>query len=52
MERKITDMQFLTKSELLVTTNDNRIRIINVYDGTVIQKFRGHNYFFSKVCLF
>ena len=42
MERKITDMQFLTKSELLVTTNDNRIRIINVYDGTVIQKFRGH----------
>ena len=49
MERKITDMQFLTKSELLVTTNDNRIRIINVYDGTVIQKFRGHKSFLKKI---
>ena len=42
MDRKITDMQFLTKNEILVTTNDNRIRILNVYDGSVIQKFRGH----------
>lgn len=42
MDRKITDMQFLTNSQLLVTTNDNRIRILNVYDGSVIQKFRGH----------
>ena len=42
MNRKITGMQFLTKTQLLVTTNDNRIRILNINDGTVIQKFRGH----------
>ena len=42
MNKKITDMQFLTKNHILVTTNDNRIRIININDGSVIQKFRGH----------
>lgn len=42
MDRKITDMKFLTKTQLLVTTNDNRIRILNVNNGDVIQKFRGH----------
>lgn len=42
MKKKITDMQFLTKNQILVTTNDNRIRIININDGSVIQKFRGH----------
>ena len=42
IDRKITDMQFLTKIQILVTTNDNRIRILNINDGTVIQKFRGH----------
>ena len=42
IDRKITDMQFITKTQLLVTTNDNRIRIVNINDGNVIQKFRGH----------
>ena len=42
MDRKITDIQFLTKNQILVTTNDNRIRILNINDGSVIQKFRGH----------
>jgi WD40 repeat protein len=42
MNKKITDIQFLTKNQILVTTNDNRIRILNINDGSVIQKFRGH----------
>ena len=42
MDRKITDMKFLTKTQILVTTNDDRIRILNINNGDVIQKFRGH----------
>ena len=42
MKKKITDIKFMTKNEILVTTNDNRIRIININDGSVIQKFKGH----------
>ena len=42
MKKKITDIKFIKKNEILVTTNDNRIRIINLNDGSVIQKFKGH----------
>ena len=42
MKKKITNIKFLTKNEILVTTNDNRIRIMNINDGSVIQKFKGH----------
>ena len=42
MKKKITDIKFITKNEIIVTTNDNRIRIININDGNVIQKFKGH----------
>ena len=42
MDKKITGMKFLTKTQILVTTNDNRIRILNINNGDVIQKFRGH----------
>ena len=42
MDRKITDIKFLTKTQILVTTNDDRIRILNINNGDVIQKFRGH----------
>ena len=42
VNRKITDIQFITKTQILITTNDNRIRIININDGSTIQKFRGH----------
>ena len=42
MKKKITDIKFIRKNEILVTTNDNRIRIININDGSVLQKFRGH----------
>ena len=42
MKKKITDIKFITKNEILVTTNDNRIRLMNINDGRVIQKFKGH----------
>ena len=42
MKKKITDIKFIKKNEILVTTNDSRIRIININDGSVIQKFKGH----------
>ena len=42
MKKKITDIKFITKNEILVTTNDNRIRLMNINNGSVIQKFKGH----------
>ena len=42
MKKKITDIKFIRKNEILVTTNDNRIRIININDGSILQKFKGH----------
>ena len=42
MKKKITDIKFITKNEILVTTNDNRIRLMNINDGSVLQKFKGH----------
>ena len=42
MKKKITDIKFIKKNEILVTTNDSRIRIMNINDGSVIQKFKGH----------
>ena len=42
MKKKITDIKFITKNEILVTTNDNRIRLMNINNGNVIQKFKGH----------
>ena len=38
----MSDIKFITKNEILVTTNDNRIRLMNINDGRVIQKFKGH----------
>ena len=42
LKKKITDIKFLRRNEILVTTNDSRIRLININDGSVLQKFKGH----------
>jgi WD40 repeat protein len=40
--RKITNIDFLNKNAALVTTNDSRIRLVNVNDGKIIQKYKGY----------
>jgi hypothetical protein len=39
--RKITNIEFLNKSMALITTNDSRIRLINISDGKLIHKYKG-----------
>lgn len=40
--KKITNIQFLNKNQALITTNDSRIRLVNIADGKVIYKYKGH----------
>jgi WD40 repeat protein len=39
--RKVTSIEFMSNEKILVTTNDSRIRMLNVFDGRLIQKFKG-----------
>ena len=39
--RKITSIEFINRNSLLVSTNDSRVRLVNVFDGKVIQKYKG-----------
>jgi WD40 repeat protein len=40
--RKVTGIEFINNNVILVSTNDSRIRLLNIYDGKTIQKFKGH----------
>jgi WD40 repeat protein len=40
--RKVTNIEFLSNEKVLITTNDSRIRILNVYDGKLIRKYKGY----------
>ena len=40
--RKITKIFFKNRTQCIITTNDSRIRLVNVIDGTIIKKFKGH----------
>jgi WD40 repeat protein len=40
--RKITNIEFVNRTQALVTTNDSRIRLVNISDGKMIQKYKGH----------
>ena len=39
--RKITGIEFLNKATALITTNDSSIRLVNVNDGKMLQKYKG-----------
>ena len=39
--RKVNSIEFINKTQILVTTNDSRIRLVNSSDGKIIQKYRG-----------
>jgi len=39
--KKITSIEFINKTLVLITTNDSRIRLVNISDGKVIQKYKG-----------
>lgn len=39
--RNITGIEFIRNNEILVSTNDSRIRIANI-DGRILYKFKGH----------
>jgi WD40 repeat protein len=39
--RKITNIHFLNRTKALITTNDSRIRLINISDGKMIHKYKG-----------
>ena len=40
--RKITNISFINRTQALITTNDSRIRLINISDGKLIQKYKAH----------
>jgi WD40 repeat protein len=39
--RKVTNISFLNRSQVLITTNDSRVRLVNVSDGKLISKYKG-----------
>ena len=39
--RKVTGIEFLDESQFLVTTNDSRVRLMNLQDFTMVQKYKG-----------
>lgn len=49
---KIIDMIFINQNELIVSSNDNKIRIININNGNVLKKYKGHknNEGMIKIC--
>jgi WD40 repeat protein len=40
--RKITHIDFINRTQALITTNDSRIRLVNVSDGKMIHKYKAH----------
>ena len=40
--RKITNIDFINRTQALITSNDSRIRLVNISDGKMIQKYKGH----------
>jgi WD40 repeat protein len=40
--RKITGIEFINNNTILVSTNDSRIRLMNIFDGRTIQKYKGY----------
>ena len=40
--RKVTWIETLDKDKIIVCANDNKIRIVDVNDGSVLKKFKGH----------
>lgn len=40
--RKVTGIEFLNSNVAMVTTNDSRIRFLDIRDGKVIFKIKGH----------
>ena len=40
--RKITNIEFVNRTQALITTNDSRIRLVNISDGKMIQKYKNH----------
>jgi WD40 repeat protein len=39
--RKVTGIEFLDETQFLVTTNDSRVRLMNLQDFTMVQKYKG-----------
>jgi WD40 repeat protein len=39
--RKVTNIQFINHSRALISTNDSRIRFVNMSDGKMIHKYKG-----------
>lgn len=40
--KKITNIVFKNRNECIISTNDSRIRYMNINDGSLIKKFKGH----------
>lgn len=40
--RKVTGIEFLNLNVAMVSTNDSRIRFIDIRDGKVVFKIKGH----------
>jgi WD40 repeat protein len=38
----VTNIEFINRTHALVTTNDSRIRLVNILDGKMIHKYKGH----------
>ena len=39
--KKITGIYFINNKEILLTSNDNKIKLINLFDGQIIRKYKG-----------
>lgn len=40
--RKVSAISFLTKNEILITSSDNRLRVIDTEDCSLKYKYKGH----------
>ena len=40
--RKVTGIDFLNSNIAMVTTNDSRVRFVNILTGQIIKKIKGH----------
>ena len=40
--RKITNIEFVNKKNALISTSDSRIRLMNMEDGKILVKYKGH----------
>jgi len=39
--RKVTNFEYINKNEAIITTNDSSIRLVQMKDGKVLQKYKG-----------